>query len=126
MSHFNTSVQQDGINGMKELLVKHPKQKENNLGLLLSKLSELTAARESSVRKCALKLLEQIIQSTPQDKISPFFPLLNAQLMCSMNHIALDIQKDSHLLLDLLLLHAPNLVSAVTMQVFIYYFQFFV
>ena len=117
MNHFNTSVQQDGVNGMKELLVKFPKIQEVNLGSLLGKLSELAATRDSTVRKCALKLLEQVVQTTPQDKISPFFPLLNAQLMCSMNHIALDIQKDSHLLLDLLLTHLPNLVSTVTMQV---------
>ena len=35
MNHFNTSVQQDGVNGMKELLVKFPKIQEVNLGSLL-------------------------------------------------------------------------------------------
>jgi hypothetical protein len=119
MGHFNASVQQDGINGMKELLVKFPEVLEVSLSSLLGKLSELMALRDAQVRKCSLKLLEHIIQSTSADKITPFFPLLNAQLMCCMNHISLDIQKDSHLLLDILLTHAPSLVSTVALQVFI-------
>ena len=136
MGHFNAGVQQDGINGMKELLVKFPGVLETNMGSLLGKLAELMSVRDSSVRKCSLKLLEHIIQSTVDEKIRPFFPLLNAQLMCCMNHISLDIQKDSHLLLDILLTHTPGLVSSVTMQVCfrlilyflhkINFFQFFI
>ncbi len=119
MGHFNAGVQQDGINGMKELLVKFPGVLEINMGPLLGKLSELMSMKDSAVRKCALKLLDHVIQSTPAEKIMPFFPLLNAQLMCCMNHISLDIQKDSHLLLDILLTHVPSLVATVTMQVFL-------
>lgn len=102
---------------MKELLVKFPGVLEINMGSLLGKLSELMSARDVAVRKCSLKLMEHIIQSTTPEKILPFFPLLNAQLMCCMNHIALDIQKDSHLLLDILLTHVPGLVATATMQV---------
>ena len=117
MGHFNTTIQQDGINGMKELLVKFPNILVLNLASLFGKLSELMSAGDSGVRKCSLKLLEHVIQSVPNGKVAPFFPLLNAQLMCSMNHIALDIQKDSHLMLDLLLTHVPDLVATVVMQV---------
>lgn len=118
MGHFNAGVQQDGINGMKELLGKFPEVLEVSLSSLLGKLSELMANRDAQVRKCSLKLLEHIVQSTSSEKITPFFPLLNAQLMCCMNHISLGIQKDSHLLLDILLSHVPSLVSTVAMQVF--------
>ena len=117
MNHFNASVQQDGVTGMKELLSKFPEVLETNLSTLFNKIPDLVAARDFNVRKCSLKLLEYIIQSISYEKISPFFPLLNAQLMCSMNHIALDIQKDSHLMLDLLLTNIPQLVSTVTMEV---------
>jgi len=117
MNHFNASVQQDGVTGMKELLSKFPEVLETNLSTLFNKIPDLVAARDFNVRKCSLKLLEYIIQSISYEKISPFFPLLNAQLMCSMNHIALDIQKDSHLMLDLLLTNIPQLVSTVTMEI---------
>lgn len=121
MGHFNTTIQQDGINGMKELLVKFPNILVLNLSSLFGKLSELLSAGDSGVRKCSMKLLEHIIQSVPKEKIAPFFPLLNAQLMCSMNHIALDIQKDSHTILDLLLANIPDLVATVVMQVLTYF-----
>ncbi|XP_057370079.1 testis-expressed protein 10-like [Daphnia carinata] len=117
MGHFNAGVQQDGINGMKELLVKFPAVLDVSLSSLLSKVSELMSVRDAPVRKCALKLLEHIIQSTSAENIAPFFPLLNARLVCCMNHISLDIQKDSHLLLDILLNHVPGLVSTATMQI---------
>lgn len=117
MGHFNATVQQDGIKGMKELLVKFPAVLDVSLSSLLGKVSELMSVRDAPVRKCSLKLLEHIIQSTSAENIAPFFPLLNARLICCMNHIALDIQKDSHLLLDILLNHVPGLVSTVTMQV---------
>lgn len=117
MGHFTTSIQHDGINGMKELLVKFPSVLEVNMGSLLNKLSELMSTRDTSVRKSTLKLMDYIIQSSTPEKILPFFPLLNAQLMSCMNHIALDIQKDSHLLMDILLTHVPGLVATVTMEV---------
>lgn len=117
MSHFNSTIQQDGINGMRELLVKFPSVLDFNMGSLLGKLSELMSARDAPVRKCTLRLLDYIIQSSSPEKIMPFFPLLNAQLMCCMNHISLDIQKDSHLLLDILLTHVPQLVKTSALQV---------
>lgn len=117
MSHFSTTIQQDGINGMKELLMKYPEVLEINMGSLFGKLSESLSVRDATVRKCALNLLEYMIKTAPTNKIMPFFPLLNAQLMCCMNHIALDIQKDSHFLLDILITYVPELVSNVAMQV---------
>lgn len=117
MNHFSATIQLDGINGMKELISKNPEILEVNLSTLFNKIPDLVAARDFNVRKASLKLLEIIIQSITPEKISPFFPLLNAQLMCSMNHIQLDIQKDSHLLLDLLLTNIPQLVSNVALEI---------
>lgn len=117
MNHFSATIQLDGINGMKELITKNPEILEVNMSTLFNKISDVIAARDFNVRKASLKLLENVIQSSTPKKISPFFPLLNAQLMCSMNHIQLDIQKDSHLLLDLLLTTVPQLVSNVAVEV---------
>ena len=117
MGHFNITIKQDGVNGMRELLVKFPDLMEPNLSTLFGKLSELVSVGDAGVRKCSLRLLDHILQSLATEKISPFFPLLNAQLMCLMNHIALDIQKDSHLLLDILLNHVPALVATVVVKV---------
>lgn len=118
MGHFNANVQRDGILGMKELLMKCPEISEVLLSSLLGKLSELMTALDATVRKFSLRLLEHIIQSTSADNIAPFFPLLSAQLVCCMNHISRDIQKDSHYFLDILLSNVPCLVATVTLQVF--------
>lgn len=99
------------------MLTKFPETVEANLSTVLAKMSELACSQESAVRKCALKFLEHTFQSIKTDNISPFFPLLNAQLLCAMNHISLDIQRDSHLLLDIMLTHAPELVSTTAMMV---------
>lgn len=117
---MNSSIQQDGINGMKEMLSKFPKVIEANLNTILGKTSELACSQESAVRKSALKFLDHIFQSIRPENISPFYPLLNAQLLCAMNHISLDIQKDSHQLLDIMLTHAPELVSTTAMTVMNY------
>lgn len=117
MGHFSSTIQQDGVNGIKELLTKFPELAEMNLASLFGKLSELVSAGDAGVRKCSLKLLDHILEIVPHEKITPFYPLLNAQLMCSMNHIALDIQKDSHLMLDILLNRIPELVATTAVQV---------
>lgn len=117
LNHVNFSIQQDGLNGMKELLGKFPETIEVNLNTVLVKTSELICSQEAAVRKCSLKFLEQIFQLVRAEKISPFYPLLNAQLLCAMNHISLDIQKDSHLLLDIMLTNAPELVSTTAILV---------
>ena len=117
MNHHNASVQQDGMNGIKELVAANPAVLDSNLSQLLGKISELTVSLDFGVRKCALKLLQYVVQSTTTEKVSPHFPLLNAQLLCAMNHIQSDIQQDSHLVLDIFLDHLPKLVSTVAMQV---------
>ena len=117
MSHYNSTLQLDGINGMKELVTKHPDILEVNLSQLIGKLAELSVSIESVVRKSGLKLMEFIVSLATEDKVAPFFPLLNAQLLCAMNHIQVDIQQDSHFFLDLLLSKVPKLVAPVTMRI---------
>ena len=72
MSHYNSTLQLDGINGMKELVTKHPDILEVNLSQLIGKLAELSVSIESVVRKSGLKLMEFIVSLATEDKVKNY------------------------------------------------------
>lgn len=60
LNHHNVKVCRDGLDGARELLTAHPDLLDLHLGPLISKATELAVGIEPDLRKCALKLLDQV------------------------------------------------------------------
>ncbi|XP_076869271.1 testis-expressed protein 10 homolog [Brachyhypopomus gauderio] len=111
LHHYNSTVKQDALLGLRDLLGTHPSLVEQHASAVLSEVAALFTDRDGAVRGAATRLLRFLAQCVPAEHVAPFFPLLSAHLTCAMTHIAAGIQEDSLRVLDVLLEHYPALLS---------------
>ncbi|XP_071803218.1 testis-expressed protein 10-like [Asterias amurensis] len=123
LNHYNGTIRQSSITGMKELLSSYPALMSQHLPLLIDSLSVLMTDKEDAVRRAGISLLQLVLQATPNDSIAPFFPILSAHLSCAMTHIQEDIQMDSLAVLDLILQFYPRLLTAQSRQLLTIFVQ---
>ena len=97
--------------GLRELLTSNPAHLlEGCVGPLLKKLSPLFIEHDGVVRHWLYLLLKQVCETVDAATMAPFFPLLLASLKCGLTHINPAFQSDSITIVDLLILHYPNLM----------------
>ncbi|XP_077867461.1 testis-expressed protein 10-like [Saccoglossus kowalevskii] len=111
LNHYNSSIRQDSLLGLKDLFVQHPQQISNHLSNVLEHVSSLFTDSEHDVRRTAIGLLQYIFPHLSANQVSPFFGILNSHLCCAMTHIFEDIRFDSLKVLDLVLQYFPELVT---------------
>lgn len=108
--HYNASIRQDGVNGLRELLKEHPDLLTDNLSQVLRRTAELFTDKESTVRQANHRLLRAILPLVNDQALNAFFPQVSAHLCCAMTHIDEDRQQHSLGILDLFLEHFPKQV----------------
>ncbi|XP_038077607.1 testis-expressed protein 10 homolog [Patiria miniata] len=123
LNHYNVSIRQSSIAGMKELLSAHPSLISQHLAILIDSLSILMTDKEDAVRKAGISLLQLVLQATPADRVGPFFPVLSAHLTCAMTHLQEDIQLDSLAILDLMLASYPRLLTGRSQELLTVFVQ---
>lgn len=97
--------------GLRQLLSSNPAHLlEGCVGPLLKKVSPLFVEHDGAVRHWLYLLLKQVCETVDKATMAPFFPLLLASLKCGLTHINPAFQSDSITIVDLLILHYPNLV----------------
>ncbi|XP_077979040.1 testis-expressed protein 10 homolog isoform X1 [Glandiceps talaboti] len=116
LNHYNASMRQESVAGLKDLFVRHPNQISIHLSSIIEQVSSLFTDTDSHVRSAAIGLLQFIAPHISTDQVMPFFPILNSHLCCAMTHIFEDIQLDSLKVLDLTLQHFPALVTKHSKQ----------
>ncbi|XP_074658794.1 testis-expressed protein 10-like [Tubulanus polymorphus] len=110
IQHYNTTVRQDAVIGLQELLSDKPDLLFDNLSVLIERVSSLFVDKDAAVRKATLKLYTALFPLISVNKMLPFFSILNAYLCCAMTHIYDDVQMDSLSIIDLCLETYPTLV----------------
>ncbi|KAI4881546.1 hypothetical protein NFI96_014884 [Prochilodus magdalenae] len=111
LHHYNSSVKQGALVGLRELLSAHPSLVEQHASVVLTEVAALFTDKDAVVRAAAVRLLRFVAQCIPAERVAPFFPLLSAHLTCAMTHISAGIQEDALRVLDVLLEHYPALLS---------------
>lgn len=96
---------------MKEIITNHPQETSKHLGAIIQGICQLALDIEKDIRKECFKALSIVFASQTPDLIAPFFNVITSYLRCAMTHINIQIQEDSLLLLDCLLLYTPSLVA---------------
>ena len=107
--HYNTTVKQDALTGLHQLLSAYPELTHSHLSPLLSCLAHIFIDKDAAVRASVHRLLRLILPRVSSAQIQPFFFLLTAHLSCAMTHICDDVQVDSLAVLDLLVQFYPTL-----------------
>lgn len=112
LQHHNSTNRNEGLRYLKEIIANHPLETSKHLGAIIQGICQLALDIEKDVRKECFKALTVVFASQTTELIAPFFNVITSYLRCAMTHINIQIQEDSLLLLDCLLLYTPTLVAA--------------
>ncbi|XP_031640841.1 testis-expressed protein 10 [Contarinia nasturtii] len=112
LQHHNSSSRNEGLHFLNEIITNHPQETSKHLGAIIQGISQLALDIEKDVRKECFKALNLVFASQTSNLISPFFNIITSYLRCAMTHINIQIQEDSLLFLDCLLMYSPSLVAS--------------
>ncbi|RYE14435.1 MAG: hypothetical protein EOP45_19640 [Sphingobacteriaceae bacterium] len=94
------------------MVTYHSQETSKHLSAIIQGICQLALDIERDVRQECFKVLSLVFASQTTDLIAPFFNAITSYLRCAMTHINIQIQEDSLLLLDCLLLYTPSIVAA--------------
>ncbi|KAK3142350.1 hypothetical protein QOZ80_4BG0345410 [Eleusine coracana subsp. coracana] len=120
--HYNANVRRAALNGIKDIVVKHPTELKLHKVAIIEKLQERICDSDKVVRESLYSLLQsQIIPSLKQDNAismrSTLF-LLMANILNGMTHLSLDIQLMAFRFLELVVLNFPSSFTSYSEQAF--------
>ena len=110
------TTRQEALSGLKDLFQLHENLLQENLGIIIKRVAEKMTDSDPSVRQSLLLLFCFVFPLVPQEKMTPFSPLVIAHLSCAMTHIYDDIQHDSLGFLELCLRYFPGLMVTSSSQ----------
>ncbi|XP_078543810.1 testis-expressed protein 10 isoform X2 [Lissotriton helveticus] len=110
--HYNASVRQGALLGLRDLLSLHPTMIDSHLSSIVSEVAAMFTDKDPTVRGATVSLLQSVAPKIPMKQMSPFFPLVSAHLSSAMTHIIEGIQEDSLLVFDVLLEEYPILLAS--------------
>lgn len=110
--HYNASVRQGALLGLRDLLSLHPTMIDAHLSSIVSEVAAMFTDKDPTVRGATVSLLQSVVPKIPMKQMSPFFPLVSAHLSSAMTHIIEGIQEDSLLVFDVLLEEYPILLAS--------------
>ena len=85
--HYSSSVRQDALGGLRELLMSCPDMLSTHLAVILERTSPLCLDKDSTLRQALCRFYKAILPQVSVDQMKPFFTLLSAHLSCAMTHI---------------------------------------
>lgn len=112
LQHHNSTVRQDAIKELKEILSGHTiKLLNSQFGSLLQGICALSLDKEKDIRHNSLKVLSLILGPISNDQLNPYCDILISYLRCAMTHIDSHIKEDALLFLDVLVQNCNNILA---------------
>ncbi|XP_047352512.1 testis-expressed protein 10 homolog isoform X1 [Vespa velutina] len=112
LQHHNSTVRQEAIKELKDILLQHPLQTfSSQLNPLLQGISALSLDKEKDIRRDSLKVLNCILNPISNEQLTPFCDILITYLRCAMTHIDPNIKEDSLLFLDILIQNCNSVIA---------------
>lgn len=112
MHHHNVTSRLNALKGIEELIINFPDVLQGpSLRSILHNALILVCDVESKVRKSVANLLTTLFNCLNEDQIASFHESLNVHLDCAITHIDVKIQRDSLLLLDVIIKYAPEIIK---------------
>ncbi|XP_076242347.1 testis-expressed protein 10 homolog [Calliopsis andreniformis] len=112
LQHHNTTVRQDAMRELKEILLQHsPELLSSQFGSLLQGICALSLDKERGIRHDSLKVLSLILGPVSNDQLNPYCDVLISYLKCAMTHIDPRIKEDALLFLDVLVQNCSNILA---------------
>ncbi|XP_011496792.1 PREDICTED: testis-expressed sequence 10 protein homolog [Ceratosolen solmsi marchali] len=122
LQHYNSSVRQNAIRELKEIVSQHTVDILNvQLSELLKGISALILDKEKAIRRESLKALNLILNAVSKDQLIPFCNILISYLTCAMTHINQNIMEDSLLFLDILIQYCSNFLASNGHKILLYF-----
>ncbi|KAF0890463.1 hypothetical protein E2562_002832 [Oryza meyeriana var. granulata] len=120
--HYNANVRRAALNGIKDLVVKHPSELKLHKVAIVEKLQERICDTDKVVRESLFSILQSFIfPSLKEDNAistrSTLF-LLMANILNGMTHLSMDIQLMSFRFLELVVINFPSSFPRYAEQVF--------
>ncbi|TKW04860.1 hypothetical protein SEVIR_7G137800v4 [Setaria viridis] len=121
-AHYNANVRRAALNGIKDIVVKHPTELKLHKVAIIEKLQERICDTDKVVRESLYNILQSLIfPSLKQDNAistrSTLF-LLMANILNGMTHLSIDIQLMAFRILELVVLNFPSSFPSYAEQVF--------
>ncbi|XP_057666669.1 testis-expressed protein 10 homolog [Diorhabda carinulata] len=110
LNHYNENVRSSACEELVEMF-KQYSEEIGNLGEIILNVSNLMQDRERKVRSNAAKVISTILETTPREKLEPFFNYFSTNMRCAMTNINHNIQEDSLKFLDCFLINDCGLIS---------------
>ncbi|XP_003708337.1 testis-expressed protein 10 homolog [Megachile rotundata] len=112
LQHHNSTVRQDAVKELKELLSEHSlKLLSSQFGILLEGICTLSLDKEKAIRHNSFKVLSLILGPVSGDQLNPYCDVIISYLRCAMTHIDPRIKEDSLLFLDVLVQHCGSVLA---------------
>ncbi|XP_034936629.1 testis-expressed protein 10 [Chelonus insularis] len=119
LQHYNSTVRQEAIKELKEILLQYPKDVlSSHLNNLLQGIASLTLDKEKPIRQDGVKVLNFILETISAEQLAPFADILISYLCCAMTHIHPSVKEDSLNYLDVIVLHCKELIAKNTCRIF--------
>ncbi|KAG2566782.1 hypothetical protein PVAP13_7NG244800 [Panicum virgatum] len=121
-AHYNANVRRAALNGIKDIVVKHPTELKLHKVAIIEKLQERICDTDKVVRESLYNILQSLIfPSLKEDNAistrSTLF-LLMANILNGMTHLSIDIQLMAFRFLELVVLNFPSSFSSYAEQAF--------
>ncbi|CAO2042608.1 unnamed protein product [Urochloa humidicola] len=121
-AHYNANVRRAALNGIKDIVVKHPTELKLHKVAIIEKLQERICDTDKVVRESLYNILQSLIfPALKEDNVistrSTLF-LLMANILNGMTHLSIDIQLMAFRFLELVVLNFPSSFSSYAEQVF--------
>lgn len=118
LQHYNTTVRQDAVRELKDILSQHaPELFSSQFGSLLQGICALSLDKERGIRHDSLKVLSLILGPVSNDQLNPYCDILISYLRCAMTHIDPRIKEDALLFLDVLVQNCSNVLARNSQRV---------
>eukprot|EP00042_Codosiga_hollandica_P051664 m.638001 g.638001 ORF g.638001 m.638001 type:complete len:889 (-) comp58325_c0_seq5:1461-4127(-) len=120
VSHYNSSVRRDALNGLREVLIAHPHMVESasTLMALFERVLTPLTDPDPSVRAALLLLCQHLVQAVASGRLVPFTELLLAHTCRALTKINTSVQHDTLQFLDLWITCLPQTLAAHGDQLF--------
>lgn len=120
--HYNANVRRAALNGIKDIVVKHPTELKLHKVAIIEKLQERICDTDKVVRESLFNILQSLIfPSLKEDNAismrSTLF-LLMANILNGTTHLSVDIQLMAFRFLELVVLNFPSSFSSYAEQTF--------
>uniref|UniRef100_A0A0E0DF38 Pre-rRNA-processing protein Ipi1 N-terminal domain-containing protein n=1 Tax=Oryza meridionalis TaxID=40149 RepID=A0A0E0DF38_9ORYZ len=120
--HYNANVRRAALNGIKDLVAKHPSELKLHKVAIVEKLQERICDTDKVVRESLFSILQSLVfPSLKEDNAistrSTLF-LLMANILNGMTHLSMDIQLVSFRFLELVVINFPSSFPGYAEQVF--------